>query len=42
MSKKYSDIKSKLKIEINKLTDNDLAHLTHFHNHDNGVSKYFE
>lgn len=42
MSKKYSDIKAKLKIEVTKSTDNDLAHLTHFfHNHKNGVSKYF-
>ena len=43
MSKKYSDIKNKLKIEVtNKLIDNDLAHLTHFfQNHENGVSQYF-
>ncbi len=43
MSKKYSDIKVKLKIEVNKTTDNDLAHLTHyFQNHQNGVSQYFK
>ena len=43
MSKKYSDIKVKLKIEVNKSTDNDLAHLTHyFQNHQNGVSQYFK
>ncbi len=43
MSRKYSDIKSKLKIEVVKTTDNDLAHLTHyFHNHRNGVSQFFE
>ncbi len=39
MSKKYSDIKVKLKFEVNKTTENDLAHLTHyFQNHQNGVS----
>jgi DNA (cytosine-5)-methyltransferase 1 len=43
MSKKYSDIKVKLKIEVSKTTDNDLAHLTHyFQNHLNGVSQYFK
>ena len=43
MSVKYSDIKAKLKIEVNKTTDNDLAQLTHYlQNHKNGVSKYFE
>jgi DNA (cytosine-5)-methyltransferase 1 len=43
MSVKYSDIKTKLRIEVNKTTDNDLAQLTHyFQNHKNGVSKYFE
>lgn len=43
MSVKYSDIKAKLRIEVNKTTDNDLAQLTHyFQNHKNGVSKYFE
>jgi DNA (cytosine-5)-methyltransferase 1 len=43
MSKNYSDIKAKLKIEVIKGSDNDLAQLTHyFQNHKNGVSKYFE
>ena len=43
MSVKYSDIRAKLKIEVNKTTDNDLAQLTHYlQNHKNGVSKYFE
>ena len=43
MKKKYSDIKSKLKIEVTKTTDNDLAHLTHyFQNHKNHVSQYFQ
>lgn len=42
MSKKYSDIKIKLKLEITKTENNDLAHLTHFfQNHKNGVSQYF-
>jgi DNA (cytosine-5)-methyltransferase 1 len=40
--KKYSDIKNKLKMEITKTSNNDLAHLTHyFQNHTNGVSEYF-
>jgi len=43
MSVNYSDIRMKLKIEVNKSTDNDLAQLTHyFQNHKNGVSKFFE
>lgn len=42
MSKKYSDIKEKLKLEITKTENNDLANLTHFfQNHKNGVSQYF-
>lgn len=42
MNKKYSEIKAKLKIEVTKATDNDLAHLTHYlQNHKNGVSQYF-
>lgn len=42
MSKKYSDIKAKLQIEVKKTGDNDLAHLTHyFQNHKNSVSKYY-
>ena len=40
--KKYSEIKNKLKMEITKASNNDLAHLTHyFQNHTNGVSEYF-
>jgi DNA (cytosine-5)-methyltransferase 1 len=43
MSKKYSDIKNKLKLEITKTENNDLAHLTHFfQNYKNGVSQYFK
>ncbi|MBY0424245.1 MAG: DNA cytosine methyltransferase, partial [Cytophagales bacterium] len=38
----YSEIKEKLKIEVNNKTEDDLAHLTHFfQNHTNGVSDYF-
>jgi DNA (cytosine-5)-methyltransferase 1 len=43
MSKKYSEIRKKLKIVVDKTTDNDFAHLTHyFQNHKNGVSQYFK
>jgi len=43
MNKKYSKIKDKLQIVVNKKTTNDLAHLTHyFQNHKNGVSQYFK
>jgi len=43
MNKSYSTIKSKLNIIIDKKTDNNLAHLTHyFHNHKNGVSEYYK
>jgi DNA (cytosine-5)-methyltransferase 1 len=43
MSKKYSDIKNKLKLEITKTENNDVAHLTHFfQNYKNGVSQYFK
>lgn len=43
MSKKYSDIKNKLKLEITKTDNNDLANLTHFfQNHENGVSQYYK
>lgn len=43
MSKNYSDIKAKLQIEVNKTTDNDLAHLTHyFQNHKDDESQYFQ
>ncbi len=39
---KYSTIKKKLRIEVVKGDENDLAHLTHyFQNSENGVSKYF-
>lgn len=42
MDKKYSDIKEKLQIVVDKKTTNELAHLTHyFQNHKNGVSQYF-
>ncbi len=42
MSIRYSDIKTKLKIEITKTESNDLAYLTHFfQNYKNGVSQYF-
>ena len=40
--KKYSDIKKRLKIEVDKNSTNELANLTHyFQNHTNGVSEYF-
>lgn len=43
MSKKYSDIKNKLKLEITKTENNALAHLTHYlQNHKNGASQYFK
>ena len=43
MSKKYSDIKTRLKIEVTKTPSNELAHLTHyFQNHNNGISKYYQ
>ncbi|MFD2725673.1 DNA (cytosine-5-)-methyltransferase [Hyunsoonleella rubra] len=43
MSKKYSDIKEKLQIVVDKKTTNDIAHLTHyFQNHKNGVSQYYK
>jgi DNA (cytosine-5)-methyltransferase 1 len=39
----YSEIKKKLKIEINNKTDNEVAPLTHyFQNHTNGVSQFFQ
>jgi DNA (cytosine-5)-methyltransferase 1 len=39
---KYSKIKEQLKIEVDKNTDNGLAHLTHyFQNHVNGVLIFF-
>ena len=40
---KYSTIKKKLKIEVDRATDNGLAHLTHyFQNHVNGVSQHYK
>ncbi|MFI5163909.1 MAG: DNA (cytosine-5-)-methyltransferase [Bacteroidia bacterium] len=43
MLKKYSEIRKKLKIEIDSKTDDRLAHLTHyFQNNKNGVSQYFK
>lgn len=43
MDKRYSEIKDKLQIVVDKKTNNDLAHLTHyFQNHKNGVSQYFQ
>jgi DNA (cytosine-5)-methyltransferase 1 len=43
MGKKYSEIRAKLKIEVTKNTNNDLAYLTHyFQNHKNGVAEYFQ
>jgi len=39
---KYSTVKKKLKIEVERTTDNGLAHLTHyFQNHVNGVSQHY-
>ena len=39
---KYSTLKKKLKIEVERGTDNGLAHLTHyFQNHQNGVSQHY-
>jgi DNA (cytosine-5)-methyltransferase 1 len=43
MGTKYSEIKSKLNLEINKTDNNDLASFTHFlQNHKNGVSQYYK
>ena len=42
MSKKYSDIREKLNIVVDKKTTNEMAHLTHyFQNHKNGISQYY-
>lgn len=42
MDKKYTDIKEKLQIVVDKKTTNDLAYLTHyFQNYKNGISQYF-
>jgi len=43
MMTKYSDLRTKLNIEISNKTDGELAHLTHYlQNHKNGVSQYFK
>lgn len=40
---KYSTIKKRLKIEVDRNADNGLAHLTHyFQNHQNGISKHYK
>ena len=40
---KYSTVKKKLKIEVDRATDNGMAHLTHyFQNHVNGVSQHYK
>ena len=42
MSIKYSYIRKKLQIVVDKKTTNEMAHLTHyFQNHKNGVSQYY-
>lgn len=41
--RKYSDIRKKLNINIDKKTTDEMACLTHYlHNHKNGVSQYYE
>jgi DNA (cytosine-5)-methyltransferase 1 len=41
--KKYSDIRKKLHVEIDRKTDSGLASLTHyFHNYQNGGARYFQ
>lgn len=43
MSMKYSDIKERLKFEVVKETENNLAYLTHyFQNPKNGISQYYK
>jgi len=43
MKRKYSEIREKLNFIIDKNTTDEMAHLTHyFHNHKNGISKYFK
>ncbi|GAA5225192.1 DNA (cytosine-5-)-methyltransferase [Membranihabitans marinus] len=43
MKRKYSDIRKKLNFVIDKKTNNDMAHLTHyFHTYYNGNSQYFK
>jgi DNA (cytosine-5)-methyltransferase 1 len=42
MSKKYSELREKLKIDVNNKSENELAFLTHYlQNHKNGVSQYY-
>lgn len=42
MPVKYSELKKKLKIDIKKPEQSELAYLTHFlHGADNGASKYY-
>lgn len=41
--KKYSSVKDKLKLEVDKSSDSGIANLTHyFHNNTNGVSQYYK
>jgi len=43
MKKKYSKIREKLNIVVDKKTTDEMANLTHyFHNHKNGVSQYYK
>lgn len=43
MSKNYTDIKTKLKLEVTKTENNDLAYFTHYlQNHKNGISQYYK
>lgn len=43
MGRKYSEIREKLQIVVDKKTTNEMAHLTHyFQNHKNGVSQYYQ
>ena len=43
MTKKYSEVRTKLQIEVNNKSGNELAFLTHYlQNHKNGVSQYFK
>lgn len=43
MSRKYSDIRQKLQIVVDKKTTNKMAHLTHYlQNYNNGVAQYYK
>jgi DNA (cytosine-5)-methyltransferase 1 len=43
MGKKYSEIRKRLQIVVDKKTTNEMAQLTHFfQNHNNGVSQFYE